>query len=130
MTVREALATLAAELPADTCVPVPAGLLRVLLGPSGASADASTSLLVDLTVPRTAELLGWRPSTIRQWVENGLFPGSYKIGRAWRIPVSGVDAFQANSAKRAPRLPTCPSAASRTPAFDAALSARKSRRDR
>jgi len=33
--------------------------------------------------------------TVRGWVERGDFPGAYKLnGKEWRVPVSGVEAFQ------------------------------------
>jgi hypothetical protein len=35
-----------------------------------------------------------KPSTIRGWLERGLFPGAYRLrGRDWRVPASGVEAF-------------------------------------
>ena len=50
---------------------------------------------VDLTIRDLAEMFGKQPSTVRAWVERGDFPGAYKLhGKEWRVPVSGVEAFQ------------------------------------
>ena len=50
---------------------------------------------VDLTIRDLAQLFGKQPSTVRGWVERGDFPGAYKLhGKEWRVPVSGVEAFQ------------------------------------
>lgn len=70
----------------------------------GAAGDAGR----DLTVEQLAERLNRKPSTVRGWLEQGLFPGAYhlpasgkwseKTGRprvgAWRIPVAAVDVFR------------------------------------
>jgi len=50
---------------------------------------------VDLTIRDLAQLFGKQPSTVRAWVERGDFPGAYKLhGKEWRVPESGVEAFQ------------------------------------
>jgi len=56
---------------------------------------------VDLTIRDLAQLFGKQPSTVRAWVERGDFPGAYKLhGKEWRVPVSGVDAFQNGQRRR------------------------------
>src|SRR5437762_30891 len=56
---------------------------------------------VDLTIRGLAHLFGKQPSTARAWVERGDFPGAYKLhGKEWRVPVSGVDAFQNGQRRR------------------------------
>lgn len=58
------------------------------------SAEGST-LRVDLSVLDLANLFGKQPSTVRAWLERGDLPGAYKLqGKEWRVPPSGVDAFQ------------------------------------
>ncbi len=50
---------------------------------------------VDLTVGYLAKLFGRQPSTVRAWLERGDFPGGYKLhGKEWRVPASGLEAFQ------------------------------------
>ena len=50
---------------------------------------------VDLTIRDLAQLFGKQPSTVRAWVERGDFAGAYKLhGKEWRVPESGVEAFQ------------------------------------
>ena len=69
---------------------------------SGASPIPPESpALVDLTIGDLTRLFGKRPSTVRAWVERGDFPGAYKLhGKEWRVPESGVEAFQ-NRQRRA-----------------------------
>jgi predicted site-specific integrase-resolvase len=56
---------------------------------------------VDLTIRGLAQLFGKQPSTVRAWVERGDFAGAYKLhGKEWRVPESGVEAFQ-NRQRRA-----------------------------
>lgn len=124
MTIRDALAVLAAALPDDACVPVPALLLRSLLQPS--VPPMTQEVAADLSVARTAAVLGWKPSTIRQWAEQGRFPGAYKLSGAWRIPPAAIDAFQLAAAARGTCRPTpATGRPSATPAFDAALRTRR-----
>ena len=60
--------------------------------------------VADLTVPQLAARLGRKPVTIRGWCEHGRFVGAYKLnGRDWRIPLSGVLAFE--TAQRNPVAP-------------------------
>ena len=50
---------------------------------------------VDLGVRDLSRLFAKRPSTVRAWLERGDFPGAYKLqGKEWRVPASGIDAFQ------------------------------------
>lgn len=66
--------------------------------------EPSGDPLVDLTVKQTAELLGRSPSTIREYLRAGLFPGAYKMrGREWRVPRDGIREFQ--RAEAAPKSP-------------------------
>jgi len=56
---------------------------------------------VDMTIRDLAQLFGKQPSTVRGWVERGDFPGAYKLhGKEWRVPVSGVEAFQNGQRRR------------------------------
>lgn len=55
----------------------------------------ATAPTVDRTVHDLAILFGKRPSTVRAWIEQGDFPGSYKLhGKEWRVPPAALDAFQ------------------------------------
>jgi excisionase family DNA binding protein len=49
--------------------------------------------LAGYSVRELAEYLGRSPSTIRDWLRRGEFPGAYKLGREWRIPKADVEAF-------------------------------------
>lgn len=64
----------------------------------------------DLSVVQVGDRLNRKPSTVRAWVERGLFPGAYHLpasgkpdrnGRprvgAWRIPETAVEAFRNRS---------------------------------
>src|SRR5207249_7023636 len=71
------------------------------------SPDAPTPVVpappahVDVTIRGLAQLFGKQPSTVRAWVERGDFTGAYKLhGKEWRVPVSGVDAFQNGQRRR------------------------------
>src|SRR3989442_6951390 len=60
-----------------------------------AAVTPATPTRVDLAIRDVAQLFGKQPSTVRAWVERGDFPGAYKLhGKEWRVPVSGVEAFQ------------------------------------
>jgi helix-turn-helix protein len=63
----------------------------------GAGNPAAQPLAVDLTVADLVALFGKRPSTVRSWLEAGLFPNAFKLrGKTWRVPRSAVEAFQAS----------------------------------
>jgi hypothetical protein len=62
----------------------------------GAGSPVAQPLAVDFTVTDLVALFGKRPSTVRSWLEAGLFPGAFKLrGKTWRVPRSAVEAFQA-----------------------------------
>ncbi len=115
MTVREALVALAAQLPADACIPVPVALLRELFTP----ATPAPMLSADLSAAQVGALLGWRPSTIRGWAEQGRFPLAYKLGHAWRIPPASIAAFQAAAAGQGGPVVPLSASSSTTPVYDA-----------
>jgi len=49
----------------------------------------------DITVAELATRFQRSPSTIRGWLEGGLFPGAYKLrGREWRVPAAAIDTFR------------------------------------
>jgi Helix-turn-helix domain len=95
---------------------VPRDWLLEQLGESTSEIPApeAPEVVVDLKIDDLAKLFGKRPSTVRGWVERGDFPGAYKLnGKEWRVPASGVKAFQDaqrtgrqghESGRRAPRL--------------------------
>ena len=45
-----------------------------------------------ITVEQAADRLQVKPNTIRTWIKQGRIPGR-KIGRVYRIPEQGLDAF-------------------------------------
>ena len=50
----------------------------------------------DLTVMDLCKRFGRKPSAVRAWLEQGDFPGAYKLrGRDWRVPAAAVEAFTA-----------------------------------
>ena len=51
---------------------------------------------VDLTVTEVAERLRVHPRTIVRWLDDGLFPGAYRLPGAkgaWRVPRTAVADF-------------------------------------
>jgi excisionase family DNA binding protein len=48
----------------------------------------------DLSIGEVAERTRRADSTVRAWLNHGLFPGAYKLrGRDWRIPQTALQAF-------------------------------------
>ncbi len=99
----ESLRVALAAMPPGTLVPRDWVLEQV----SGRSPSLPTVELptlparVDMTIRDLAQLFGKQPSTVRGWVERGDFPGAYKLhGKEWRVPVSGVEAFQNGQRRR------------------------------
>lgn len=90
----EALRLYAADLPPETLIHVPAGLVMEILG--GLRLEPKeTPLRLDLTPEQAGTALDRSAITIRAWCAAGLFPGAYKQrGRAWKIPVAAIEAFQ------------------------------------
>lgn len=109
MTLAE-LRHLAESLPPGSALTLPREALLALCESNAPTPALESS--GDFTVEQLAEILGRRPSTVRGWLESGLFPGAYhlpasgklsKHGRpkvgAWRIPAAGVEAFRAAGKK-------------------------------
>ncbi len=89
---RNALRELAAALPAGAAVPVPREWLLDLLGDTAPLPDKATA---DLTAAGLALHFKRRPSTVRGWIEAGMFPGAYRFrGREWRVTAAGLAAFE------------------------------------
>ncbi len=99
------LRALAAALPPGTAVPVPLGMLLELLDGTTAQAAPSAGALppADLTVGDLAKRYGRNKATVRGWVEAGRFVGAYRMHgtREWRVPTSGVEAFDTAERSRA-----------------------------
>jgi hypothetical protein len=75
---RRALQVLASALPEGASVPVPREWLLELL--SGENETAQTAVAsADLTVADLAKRFGRHSSTVRAWLEGGMFPGAYKF---------------------------------------------------
>jgi len=93
----ESLRKALAAMPPGTLVPRDWVLERLSEDVPGVPAAVTRAppARVDLTIRDLARLFGKQPSTVRAWVERGDFPGAYKLhGKEWRVPVSGVEAFQ------------------------------------
>jgi hypothetical protein len=85
---------MAEAVPPGGAVTLPRDWLIAELSAAGELADVP--LTADLAVPDLVRLFGKRPSTVRSWLEAGLFPGAFKLrGKTWRVPRSAVEAFQA-----------------------------------
>src|SRR5438552_2533326 len=94
-----ALQVYAETLPAGTVVPVARETLLELLARQGGAGQTSATPPADLTVADVCARFGRKPSAVRNWLERGMFPGAYRLmGRAWRVPVSAVEAFQVKQA--------------------------------
>ena len=92
------LRALAEALPPGTPIPVPAEVLRELLGGEGRAEGMPTVVPADLTVCDLAVRFGRKPSTVRGWCEVGRFPGAYRLhGREWRIPAVALATFEAEA---------------------------------
>jgi len=99
----ESLRAALTAMPPGTLVPRDWLLKQLSEGISGVPAAVTPAppRRVDLTIRDLAKLFGKQPSTVRGWVERGDFPGAYKLhGKEWRVPESGVEAFQ-NRQRRA-----------------------------
>src|SRR6476620_6888803 len=98
MTLRERLAALVSEAPADATVLV-LWLAELLAAEGDAPVTSSTSTApyasADLTVHDVARLFGKGTSTVRSWCIAGELVGAYKLhGHEWRVPPSAVAAMQ------------------------------------
>lgn len=105
MNLLERLRALVEAVPPGGAVTIPRDWLATELDVPGVDADAGG----DLTVEQLAKRLSRKPSTVRGWLDAGLFPGAYhlpasgkrseKTGRAkvgaWRIPPAAIEAFRA-----------------------------------
>jgi hypothetical protein len=90
--VRAALRT-AAE--AGVSVFLPPDVVLALLESSVAQPTPVALPPADLGVGQIAGRFGRKPSTVRAWLEQGRFPGAYKLsGRDWRAPAASIAAFE------------------------------------
>ncbi len=112
------LRNLLAELPAEALLP--AGWLREQLEADTGDARGTAAAGAVLTVGELAVHLRRSASTVRGWLEAGLFPGAYhlpasgklsKRGRpkvgAWRVPAAAVEVFSA-AQREVPTIPPRP----------------------
>lgn len=64
--------------------------------PLSDSHDPSALAPAALTAEQLAERFGRSPGAVKAWLRDGRFPGAYRLrGRAWRVPISSVAAFEA-----------------------------------
>ena len=100
----EALRVLAEALPPGSVVPVPREALLELV--TAASAGHGTEAVVppvDLTVTDVALRYSRHASTVRAWLERGLFPGAYRLHhREWRVPRTALAAFETHARESSP----------------------------
>jgi len=100
---REALQALASALPPGAAVTLPVEWLNEILAGSGVLPEGSLTASADLTVAELAGRFGRAPATVRGWLEQGRFPGSYRLlGREWRVPSAALAAFEAAERERRP----------------------------
>lgn len=52
-------------------------------------------------VETAARLLDAPYSTVITWIRGGYLPGSRKIGRSWRVPVSAINALASDATSAA-----------------------------
>ncbi len=104
---RAHLRALADALPPDAVVPVPVGWLRDLLEPAPlVEVLPPGPPPADFTVAVLAARFGRKPSTVRLWVERGMFPGAYRLhGREWRVPLDSLTRFEATARQAKPTTP-------------------------
>jgi hypothetical protein len=98
---RVGLQALASALLAGSSVSIPREwLLDLLQGAPAAPDQQGIAQRADLTVAALAARFGRKTSTVRGWLERGLFPGAYRFqGREWRVPAAGLVAFEADQRK-------------------------------
>ncbi len=116
MTTLADLRRLAEQLPEGAALTLPKAVLLELLPVMETPAPCPAP--DTYTVATLAALLHRSPSTVRAWVEAGLFPGAYKLPgdprrAAWRVPASAVEAFAARG--RAASSPDAPGRAISAP---------------
>lgn len=121
MTLRERLRSIVDATDPAGSVTVSCAWLRAQLDADSHAppvpASEPAAIDVDLTVPQLAALFGRGSSTVRTWIEDGLFPNAYKLkGREWRVPRADIEAVQKQQ-REAHRSHTPPSAVQ--PAKDA-----------
>jgi hypothetical protein len=101
MTLRDAVAALVAAAPPDATIPV--RWLAEQLDAEALPAPAIVDTSVDLDVQQLAALFGRSASTIRTWIERGVFADCYRLrGREWRVPRASVAAMQRAAAQQKP----------------------------
>ena len=93
--IRESLRSLTEALPAGTAVPVPREWLLELLDGGTKLPEPTDIPAADLTVEEVAQRFNRHTSTVRGWIAQGRFAGAYRLrGREWRIPATGLAAFE------------------------------------
>lgn len=101
---REALREMAEALPPGAAVPLPREWVLELLA---AAPDPGQPDL--FSVAQLAERYGQGASTVRTRLEQGEFPGAFKVGRAWRVPRTTVEATEgAKGTERVERAALAP----------------------
>jgi len=91
------LVALLRALPDSALVPV--GWLRGMLtadSPTeGLSTEPGAALVHDFSAKEVGLALGRSASTVRRWLEEGLFVGAYKLrGKSWRVPADSMELFK------------------------------------
>jgi hypothetical protein len=102
----ETLRVLAEALPPGSVVPVPREALLELVAASAQGPGTDRDHVVppvDLTVMDVALRYGRHASTVRAWLERGLFPGAYRLHhREWRVPRTALVAFETHARESSP----------------------------
>jgi len=82
------LRAVAASLPPDTPIPVPAKFVLLLIDGDG---PPIAEPLRDLTVAEVAAKLGLSPKTVVRYLQTKRLRGYPLPGRGWRVPLGALD---------------------------------------
>jgi hypothetical protein len=100
----EALLRYARDLPEGTVLPVSREVVLALASERPTVPAAERIPAPDQSVEELAARFGRKGSTVREWCEQGLFPGAYKLrDREWRVPLAGIAAFEQKERERGRR---------------------------
>jgi hypothetical protein len=103
MSLRELLTRIVDVMPDGAAVLLPVAWLRVELSVSDTEPCTAVQVPPDtlFTIGEVARRFSRSQSAVRSWAEQGLFRGAFRLrGRAWRIPLSSVIAFEAAERQR------------------------------
>lgn len=101
---RRTLLAMVTAMPSGSAVTLPVDWLRDQLDSGSPPADAIT-FEPDLTVDEVASKLHRRPSTVRNWCQQGRLEAYRLHGREWRISPAALVAYQQRQRREATAPP-------------------------